>query len=152
MKLASKDGQSFEMRILQYEFPDLETEEYDSNWLIIAGDVIHPKGSWDFRDPCLLTYEAERLASWMDLVAGGEPPSTFCGFIERTLEFQVVLGVQRPVLRVYFELEARPAWAYSNDAQKKDLWVEVPLEELDLRSTARQWREELREFPQRAPR
>ena len=45
MKLASKDGQSFEMRILQYQFPHLETEEYDSNGLIVAGDIIHPKGS-----------------------------------------------------------------------------------------------------------
>jgi hypothetical protein len=88
----------------------------------------------------------------MDSVAGGEPPSSFCGFIEPALEFQVVLGVRLPVLRVYFELEARPKWAYSNRAREKDLWVEFPLEELDLRSTARQWREELRAFPQRAPR
>jgi hypothetical protein len=108
MKLASKNRQLFEMRILRYQFPHLETEEHDSNWLIIAGDVIHPKGSWHFCDPCLLTYEAGRLASWMDSVAEGEPPSTFCGFIEPTLGFQVVLGVRPPVLRVYFELEARP--------------------------------------------
>ena len=74
----------------------------------------------------------------MDSVARGQPPSTYCSFIEPTLEIQVVLGGRRPVLRVYFELEARPAWAYSNYAGKKDLWVEVPLEELDLRSTARQ--------------
>ena len=37
MKLANGDGQQFEMRILQYQFPHLETEDYDSNWLIIAG-------------------------------------------------------------------------------------------------------------------
>jgi hypothetical protein len=45
MKLASKDGQKFEMRIAGYQFPHLETADYDSNWLIIAGEVIHPKGS-----------------------------------------------------------------------------------------------------------
>ena len=51
MKLAGKDGQMFEMRIVGYQFPHLETVEYDPNWLIIAGAVIHPNGSWRFSDP-----------------------------------------------------------------------------------------------------
>ena len=153
MKLASSDGQTFEMRILGYQFPHLETELYDSNWLIIAGEVMHPKGSWQFNDPCLLTYEAERLASWIDLVAEGEPPPTSCGFVEPNLEFRAVGSVQQPVLRAYFRLEARPKWAPRKRARDGDeLWVEFPLGELDLRSIARQWREELRSYPQRAPR
>jgi hypothetical protein len=82
MKLASSDGQTFEMRILGYQFPHLETELHDSNWLIIAGEVTHPKGSWQFKAPCLLTYEAERLASWIDLVAEGEQLPTSCSFLD----------------------------------------------------------------------
>jgi len=152
MKLARKDGQIFDMRILGYQFPHKETEEYDSNWLIIAGEVMHSRGSWHFSDPCLLTYEAERLASWMDAVAEGRLLQTICGFIEPNLEFRAVLGAQQPVLRVYFRLEARPKWAPANCASKEDLWVEFPLEELDLRSIAQQWRRELSVYPQRAPR
>jgi len=151
MKLASKDGQLFEMRILQYQFPHKETEDYDSNWLIIAGDVIHPRGSWHFSDPCLLTYEAERLASWMDAVSGGKALPATCSFIEPNLEFRAIFGAQ-PVLRVYFRLEARPKWASNKFAEKEDIWVEFPLDELDLRSTAREWRGELSAYPQRAPR
>jgi hypothetical protein len=152
MKLASKDGHLFEMRILQYQFPHMETEDYDSNWLIIEGEVIHPKGSWHFRDPCLLTYEAERLASWMDAVAGGKPLPAICDFMEPTLEFRAIFSAQRPVLRVYFELEARPEWASNERPGKEDIWVEFPFEELNLRSIAREWRGELSAYPQRAPR
>ena len=113
---------------------------------------MHPKGSWQFSDPCLLTYEAERLASWIDSVAEGEPLPTTCGFIEPTLEF-CAAGFQQPVLRVYFELEARPKWSPRKRARDDDgVWVEFPLGELDLRSIARQWREELHSYPQRAPR
>ena len=152
MKLASSDGQTFEMRILGYQFPHLETELYDSNWLIIAGEVMHPKGSWQFIDPCLLTYEAERLASWIDSVVEGGPLPTTCGFIEPNLEFHAVGGVHQPVFRVYFEAEARPKWAPRKRARDGDeLWVEFPLGALDLRLIARQWREELRSYPQRAP-
>jgi hypothetical protein len=136
MRLASKDGQMFEMRIVGYQFPHLETVEYDSNWLIIAGDVIHPNGSWRFSDPCLLTYEGKRLASWMESIAEGEPVESICGFIEPNLQFRAVLGVDLRVLRVYFELEARPKWAPKR-APKDDLWVEFPVAEVDLRSTAR---------------
>jgi hypothetical protein len=142
MKLASSDGQTFEMRVLGYQFPTGRVEDWRTDWLTIAGEVMHPKGSWQFKAPCLLTYEAERLASWIDLVAEGEPLPTSCSFLEPNLEFRAVGSVQQPVLRVYFRLEARPEWARRNPAWHGDkIWVEFPLGELDLRSIARQWRE-----------
>ena len=122
-------------------------------------EVVHPRAAWQFRDPCLLTQEGEELAIWMDAVAEGKPlpthmkdaiaegrPHQTCSFIEPNLEFEAILGVQRPVLRVHFKLEARPKWAKTGQ-----IWVEFPLEELDMRSTARQWREELSAYPPRAP-
>src|SRR3954452_11841563 len=75
MQLASRDGHSLDLKILGYQFPHLETQQYDSNWLIVSGNVTGPIGSWQFSDPFLLTYEAERLASWMDAVADGNRPS-----------------------------------------------------------------------------
>jgi hypothetical protein len=55
------------------------------------------------------------------------------------------------MLRVYFELETRPSWA-SSAFGEEDTWVEFPIEELDLRATAREWRAELSAYPQRAAR
>jgi|EndMetStandDraft_9_1072997.scaffolds.fasta_scaffold78516_2 hypothetical protein len=152
MKLVSRDGQSFELQILGYEFPHLETAEYDSNWLVVAGEVGHSRGSWRFTHPCLLTYEAAGLATWMDAVADIGSCSDTCGFIEPNLEFRALLNLERPVLRVYFNLEARPSWASSPGAGLEDLWVEFPIEEIDLRSAAQQLRAELNQYPQRATR
>jgi hypothetical protein len=149
MKFASKDRRSLvELQILGYQFPHLETEEYDSNWLIVAGNVMHQSGSWQFTNPCLLTYEAEELASWIDLVADTELPSGSCAFIEPNLEFRTLLNVDRPVLRVYFDLEARPSWA----TKVEEIFVEFAIDDLNLRSIAQQWRTELSAYPQRASR
>ncbi|WP_433995750.1 WapI family immunity protein [Bradyrhizobium diazoefficiens] len=149
MKLVSRDGQSLELRILGYEFPHLETAEYDSNWLVVAGEGRHPRGSWRFTHPCLLTYEAARLASWMDAAADKSPCSDTCDFTEPNLKFRVLLSQERPVLRVYFNLEARPSWASSRSAGWEDLCVEFPMEEIDLVSAAQQLRAELAPYPQR---
>jgi hypothetical protein len=119
MKLASRDGQSLELRILGYQFPHLETEEYDSNWLVVTGKVTHSRGSWQFTEPCLLTYEAEKLASWMDDVADAKPGFDTCGFIEPNLEFRALLSIDRPALRVCFDLEARPSRASSGLAEQR---------------------------------
>jgi hypothetical protein len=150
MKFASKDGQLLELRILGYEFPHIETAEYDSNWLVVAGNVTNSRGSWQFTHPCLLTYEAAQLASWMDALMEANRFPTTCGFIEPNLEFRALVSMNRPMLRAYFELEARPSWASS--AFGEETWVEFPIEEPDLRSTARQWRAELSAYPQRASR
>ncbi|WFU82316.1 hypothetical protein QA645_06110 [Bradyrhizobium sp. CIAT3101] len=152
MKLVGRDGQFLELRILGYEFPHLKTAEYDSNWLIVAGEVGHSRGTWQFTHPCLLTYEAARLASWMDSVADINPCSDTCGFTEPNLEFRALLSLEHPVLRVYFELEARPSWASSRVAGQEDIWVEFPIGELNLRSAAQQLRAELTPYPQRASR
>jgi len=84
----------------------------------------------------------------MESIAEGAPVQTICDFIEPNLRFRAVLGTDQPVLRAYFRLEARPKWAPKQD----ELWVEFPVEELDLRSTAREWRTELSAYPQRAAR
>jgi hypothetical protein len=51
--------------VVGYQFPDNHISEYDSNWLVIEGRVSHPQADWSFRDPCLLTYEADYLADWL---------------------------------------------------------------------------------------
>src|SRR5262249_15940307 len=135
------------MQILQYQFPVISTG-YDANWLIVACEITHPKGAWRFKDPCLLTCEAEQLASWMEAVAGGEPLPTTCDFMEPNLEFRAMVGDQRPLLRVHFDVEARPKWAPDGHG-REDIWVQFPLDELDLGLIAREWRWEISKFPQR---
>lgn len=152
MRLETADGHAFELRILGYQYPDLRTEEYDSNWLIVEGKVTHPRGGWTFRDPCLLTYEASRLADWLGSFAGGVPSSNEVGFIEPNISFRSVNSPTGLNLRVYFELEARPPWASSDVDEDEQCWIDFPVSEFELHRAAASLRNQLKKYPQRAPR
>jgi len=153
MMLSGSNGSVFELDVIGYQFPTLETEEYDSNWLRIGIHAIHPKGHWRSVDPSLLTYELEHLARWFDSIGRGEPVQPDERFTEPNLSFRLVEGgPEGKVLRVYFELESRPGWARAEKAPAEDLWVEFPLAEIDLSSAARDLRAALARFPQRAER
>ena len=149
MRLCGPDGQSVELRVVGYQFPDLAEAEYDSNWLRIEGNVIHPRGQWSFRDPCLLTYEVSRLADWLDAVARNDPSADEIGFIEPNLSFRVIRSDASTLLCVYFELESRPTWAEARAAGANDIWVQFPVDELALRQAARSLRQQLTAYPQR---
>ena len=151
MKLSGSDGQSFELTILGYQFPNMNTEDFDSNWLIIQLDVHHPKGHWRSRDPCLLTYEVERLANFLEQVSRNEKVDAEEHFIEPNLKFRLLTpGSKDEKMRIYFELECRPSWAPSDTVGMEDLWVEFPVLEINLELAAQSLRDQLSIYPQRA--
>jgi hypothetical protein len=142
------DDMAFELRIVGYQFPDQETADYDSNWLLIEGAVQHPRGGWRFRDPSLLTYEVARLADWLEAAADGTQLQPWCAFIEPNLSFEVVgHGVGR-ALRVSFAIEALPPWAKRGE----DVHIDFPFSEMDLVAAVASLRQQLSEFPKRAER
>jgi len=150
VKLVGSDGQSMELTIQGYQFPEHATAKYDSNWLIVAVEVSNPRGAWRASDPCLLTYEVARLAEWLEAVAEGGEPSPQVGFIEPNLEFHVVQRKGGRVLRVLFGLELRPTWAQSDLEWAEEVSVEFPIGDLDLQEAAQDLRQQLRRYPQRA--
>lgn len=150
MRLKSSSGQAFELTIVRYQYPNCGTEYYDANWLVIKGRVQHSRGSWVFIDPCLLTDEVAELCQWLLDVASGATVNSECEFIEPNLRFAHVANSTGDLLRIYFELEARPDWAYTGTVDDDDLcWVEFPLLNLDLRVAAVALREQLETFPPR---
>lgn len=152
MKLTSRNGSQLGLSIVGYQFPDLATVPYDSNWLNICVRVVHPRGSWTATDPSLLTYEVARLADWLDAVARGARVEPEESFLEPNLRFELTHSSLEPSLRVYFDLESRPKWAPVDGAGNDDLYVEFPLEEIDLAGAAAILRKQLQAFPQRTPR
>ena len=142
MLLRGRDGQSIELRLVGYQFPAARTP-VDATWIVVAGRVDHPRGSWTFQDPCLETTDIFSLASWLEAVARGAEDRADYGFTEPNLEFRLVGSGTDRRLRLYFELESRPPWAPSNVAGEQDLWVEFPLGAVDLLEAARSLREQL---------
>ncbi len=151
MELSNNDGIALSFSVSGYQFPTMETEFHDSNWLSIVGKVRHPRGDWSFHDPCLLTYELARLCTWLDGVAeapGAKHNAQY--FTEPNLEFSVARVDDAPVLRVHLSHEACPPWVSDRDERFDGVDLDFPLAENDLRSVAEALRELLVKFPQRA--
>lgn len=117
--LLAIDGTRFSLSIAGYQFPGSTgsgPDDWDANWLSVAGDLQLPDGrSHSFVDPCLTTWEARRLADWLSAVAAGvaapakhgrEPGLTFT---EPCVAFSVARSSTSELgLRVYLSLEAEP--------------------------------------------
>ena len=147
MLLSGDDSNEVELKVVGYQFPQLEHEEYDSDWLRIHIRVTHPRGTWSSTDACLLTWEAAGLANWLHAIANGESVDEEESFMEPNLRFHLLENGSK--LRLYFELECRPSWAPSDGAGMDDLWVDLDANSQQLVNAAESLRADLERFPVR---
>lgn len=134
MRLAG-GGAELVLAIEGYQFPEIENEKWDSNWLNVRVDVTHEGGSWTRVDPGLLTWEVEALASWLLAIAESAPMKALeMRFVESFLHFQFV-----PETRV---LRAKAGYGR--------LCMDVPVEAEVLMACAAALRAQMRQYPRRA--
>jgi hypothetical protein len=147
----SPDGQQrFALTLLGYESPDVEDDQYDSNWLLVRVEARDGEQEWSTDDPALLTWEVERLANWLSRMARGRIQHRWCGFTEPNLEFRAdALPNGHVQLRVYFELELRRPGRRSGVVGRRDDFLEFTLTPDQLREAARQLHAERQLFPAR---
>ena len=149
--LETPDGrQRLSLAIVGYESPDVEDDRYDANWLVVRVEARDGETTWSAEDPALLTWEVERLARWLARLAQGRFEHPWCGFVEPNLELRAdPLPGGGARLRVYFELELRPPGRRSGVVGRRDVALDFALTPDQLRTAARQLREELSRYPQR---
>jgi hypothetical protein len=153
MHLTDASSTTLSLTISGYQFPAMETEPHDSNWLNVVGTVEHPRGPWSFHDPCLLTYELEWLCDWLERVAAdpvAEHPPEY--FTEPNLEFHVIRSGGAASLRVHLSHEASPPWIQDRADRLDGVDLDFPLPENDVRAAAKSLRACLSKYPQRAQR
>src|SRR5687767_13682270 len=112
LRLLGSEGEEFRLGVRGYEFPEIAdaTDKWDFNWLIVSGEVSCPRGRWQFRDPCLLTFEVEALADWLrDVQAPGSQREL--SFVEPNLRLEHVEETGDATLLVAFSQESSPPWA-----------------------------------------
>src|ERR1044071_2081557 len=145
MKLERADGSYFEMSVVGYEFPELDHEDYDSNWLMTRIDVKHPLGSWSAIDPSLLTYEMASLADWLEEISSGSRSNPDQGFIEPCLEFHIKSDTcGEEILVVKFSHEYSPPWSRGKLDEDEEHYLEFPLTELRLEEAVESLRGQLK--------
>ena len=125
MQLAGAEA-TLALDLERFQFPSA-TDPSDAAWLMVVGDVSNAGRHWRFRDPCLDSFEVRRLATWLHQVCTQQPPAPL-GFTEPNLRFQLRSASDESlVIRVFFELEARPRWAHTGfvDDQDHDCFIDL---------------------------
>jgi hypothetical protein len=151
MKLFNAAGSALTLTIVGYQFPRETPERYDANWLMVRVSAARAGRAWTFTDPCLLTWEVASLAQWLTEVQSGRSPQPAdCSFTEPLLRFQLAAAPNgQPTLRVLFELEGRPPWAYSDSFGGEDVVLDFPLAGIDLHAASASLRAQLQRYPVR---
>lgn len=76
---------SLTLSIERYEFPDCTLDD-DANWLCVRVRITKGDYVWEFRDPCLMTFEYQHLADWFRRLRA-EDSAWGISNLESTLEF-----------------------------------------------------------------
>lgn len=141
------NNQFLEFKIDNYEFPEEESDYYDSNWLEIKMIVKSDLGNWETIDPALLTHEFESLIDWFDKLSKNEKvENELMDFIEPNIAFELLNNdnqVKR--IRISFDLESRP----KNANDEIDYFIDCDLDLIDLKRIFYNLKSELNRFPTR---
>jgi len=137
--------------LVGYRFPEDDRDPWDSNWLLVSVRVLVPEGSWEVVDPCLTTWEAHRLASWLRAASDPDAAIAPMTFAEPNLTVTVRPSATSPLrvlLRACFALELRPPWIRTATGPG-NLFVELDVGRPDLARASTSLLVDLMLFPQR---
>lgn len=150
MKFSGPDGARLEVTVLGYQFPEMATEPYDSNWLNIHIVVNGPLGAWKATAPALLTYEAAKLADWLAHIADGHPTAPEWDGLEPNLSFEWRPSASKASLRAFLGAEFGPPDSARVEPLGRRHFLDFAVSRTDLTQASRSLREQLQNFPQRA--
>ncbi|WP_017934281.1 WapI family immunity protein [Nocardioides sp. Iso805N] len=162
MRLESLDGAFVDLTVIGYQFASgVSTSsgpDWDANWLMVHGEAWDGVQSWAFDDPCLTTWEAKELASWLrglgsggpTVAAGGGPGHGRFLLTEPNLMFALIEAAQGiTTMDIYFEAESRPPMASCDDGEGAGHKVRLTIPQSDLARAGEGWEHDLEEFPPR---
>ena len=151
MEFGSKGRTFVGLAILGYQFPEMATELYDSNWLNVKLTASGPLGSWSAVDPALLTYEAKDLESWLRSLAAGTPTARGWSALEPNLWMEwEPLGTKK-TLRIGFGAEfLPPAFNKAHSSAPDGAFLDFVVDLDQLEDAADSLQAGLARFPQRA--
>ena len=89
MKITKSDGSFFKLNIVGYEFPANEHDYWDANWLVLRIRAYSRGRTWLVKNPCLTTFEVERLISWLKNISSNTINGDSPDFLEPVINFQL---------------------------------------------------------------
>lgn len=150
MTFTGIDNQTVELKITNYQYPEITDGDWDSNWLNIYFKVKSKVGNWQTVDPSLTTWDVERLIKWFHNLSNNlQPEYTDICFLEPNISFELLdcFVSEAKTIRIKFDLESRPQSAIDD----KEYFVEFVADNNELKSIATDLKKELEKYPERKP-
>ena len=162
MRLEALNGHYVVLAVTGYQFASGQSTsdqaDWDANWLMIRGEVWDGDQSWDFHDPCMTTWEARELASWLRgpgnanraTVAAADREEPQLWLTEPNLMF-ILDGASQGIttLDIYFNAESRPPSDSNDDDEGLGHQVRLTIPQANIAAAASGWEEDLTHFPVR---
>lgn len=162
VRLESLNGHFVELAVTGYQFGSGQSTsagvDWDANWLMIRGKAWDGTQSWEFDDPCMTTWEARELSSWLRglgdanpaTVAAAEPQELRLWLTEPNLMFALhAISEGVTALDVYFDAESRPPTGSNDDDEGLGHRVRLAIPQVDVAAAVDGWEQELTRFPTR---
>jgi hypothetical protein len=105
---------------VRYEFATMQsadTEDWDSNWLMIQGHVADGDLTWSFVHPYMTTWEARQLSVWLRLISSGTAPDADLMFTEPNVQLRF-LGSHDDEARISVGFAAESAPPGTDDERR----------------------------------
>lgn len=135
-----------ELKIVNYQYPDILNQEFDSNWLNIFIDVKSKMGHWQTVDPSLMTNEVQLLIDWFRDLSINKTNDDFGYCTEPNLSFNLLeKTLARKKIRIGFGAESRPL-SFKPDME---YYIDCEFTNTELDAIASELAEELEKFPPR---
>jgi|JFJP01.2.fsa_nt_gi hypothetical protein len=150
MTFTGIDNQTVELKITNYQYPDINEGNWDGNWLNIYLSVKCKVGHWQTVDPSLTTWEVQELINWFDALSkNSRCKYTDMHFTEPNLSFELLNDYKADLktFRIKFNLEFRPQSA-SDD---KEYFVDIVAANNELKRISMALKNELDKYPERKP-
>ena len=132
MRLDSTNGHRFELRVIGYEFPNLEHDRYgyDRNWLQVELELRSGNSTLSYVDPCLLTWELIALKDWLASIAAGDVKQRRITFIEPTLSLTALQLKPSIVIRLTLTVDKLVPSPFDHSPEVHHLNLHATTEEL----------------------
>jgi len=144
------DNQTVELKVTNYQYPDNNEGDWDSNWLYLYLKVDSKCGNWQTIDPSLTTWELQELTGWFNsLSENQEPEYKEIQFTEPNLSFELIgkYDYIEKTIRIRFELESRPKSATDD----KNYFVDIKADNKELRRISEELQKETEKYPKKKP-
>jgi len=150
MTFTGIDNQTVELKIANYQYPDINDGDWDGNWLNIYLNVKSKVGNWQTVDPSLTTWEVRELINWLETLSKNSRPEYIdMSFTEPNLKFELLndFNADKKTFKIKFNLESRPQSATDD----KEYFVDVVADNSELKRLSTELKSELSKYPERKP-